>query len=100
MARHELLRPTVKEVQDTLNKEGEIICKWCKSNLLKGNFEKYQIMSMGLEDKTKYLEITMSNVKIKCGSDLSLLGLQYTKIEISGNMSVKYANEQKGKRVF
>lgn len=32
-------------------------------------------MSKGPEDKTKDLEITMSNVKIKCGSDLRLLGL-------------------------
>ena len=38
---------TVKEVQVTLNKEGEIISKWYESNLLKGNYEKYQIMSMG-----------------------------------------------------
>lgn len=66
---------TVKEVQDTLNKEGEIISKWYESNLLKGNYEKYQIMSMGPKDKTKDLEITMSNVKIKCGSNLRLLGL-------------------------
>ena len=65
---------TVKEVQDTLNKEGEIICKWYESNLLKGNYKKYQIMSIGPKGKTKDLEI-MSNVKIKCGSDLSLLGL-------------------------
>ena len=34
-----------------------------------------QIMSMGPKGETKDLEITMSNVKIKCGSDLSLLGL-------------------------
>ena len=66
---------TVKEVQDTLNKEGEIISKWYESNLLKGNYEKYQIMSMGPKGKTKDLEITMANVKIKCGSDISLLGL-------------------------
>ena len=45
---------TVKEVQDTLNKEGEIISKWYESNLLIGtNYEKYQIMSKGPEDKTK-----------------------------------------------
>ena len=34
-----------------------------------------QIMSMGPKGETKDLEITMSNVKIKCGSDLSLLVL-------------------------
>ena len=66
---------TVKEVQDTLNKEEEIISTRYESNLLKGNYEKYQIMSMGPKDKTKDLEITMSNVKIKCGSNLRLLGL-------------------------
>ena len=32
-------------------------------------------MSMGPKGKTKDLEITMANVKIKCGSDISLLGL-------------------------
>lgn len=32
-------------------------------------------MSKGPKGKTKDLEITMSNVKIKSGSDLSLLGL-------------------------
>ena len=74
---HELYsaRQTVKEVEDTLNKEGEIISKWYESNLLKGNYEKYQIMSTVPKDKTKDLEITMSNVKIKFGSDLRLLGL-------------------------
>ena len=67
---------TVKEVQDTLNKEGEIIYKWYQSNLLKGNYEKYQIMSMGQRINSKpNLEITMTNIKIKCGSDLRLLGL-------------------------
>ena len=50
---------TVKEVQDTLSKEGEIISKWYESNLLKGNYEKYQIMSMGLKGKTKDSEITI-----------------------------------------
>ena len=59
---------TVKEVQDTLNILEEIISKRYESNLLKGDYEKYQIMS-------KDLEITMSNVKIKCSSDLRLLGL-------------------------
>ena len=67
---------TVKEVQDALNKEGEIISKWYESNLLKGNYEKYQIISIGPKDKTEDSEITMSNVKIKCGSDLRLLGLK------------------------
>ena len=33
------------------------------------------MMSKGPKGKTKDLEITMSNVKIKSGSDLSLLGL-------------------------
>ena len=89
---------TVKEVQDILNKEGEIISKLYESNLLKGNYEKYQIMSMGPKDKTKDLEI-MSNVKIKCGSDLRLLGLT-TDQNLDFNMSVKYANEQEGKWVF
>ena len=32
-------------------------------------------MSIGPKDKTEDLEITMSNVKITCGSDLRLLGL-------------------------
>ena len=50
---------TVKEVQDTLNKEGEIISKWYESNLLKGNYEKYQIMSMGPKEKIK--DSSMSN---------------------------------------
>lgn len=67
---------TVKEVQDTLNKEGEIIYKWYQSNLLKGtNYEEYQVMSMGPKDKTKDLEITISNVKSVVLSDLRLLGL-------------------------
>lgn len=65
----------VKEVQDTLNKEGKIISKWYESNLLKGNYEKYQIMSMGPKGKTKDLQITMSNVKLNNDSDLRLLGL-------------------------
>ena len=74
---HQLHSPgqTVKEVQDALNTEGEIISKWYKSNLLKGNYEKYQTMCIGPKDKTKDLEITMSNVKIKCSSDLRLLAL-------------------------
>ena len=55
-----------------------------------------QIMSMGPKGETKDLEITMSNVKIKCGSDLLLLGLTIDKTWISVNMSVKYANEQEG----
>ena len=54
---------TVKEVQDTLNKEGEIISKWYESNLLKGNYENYQIMSMGPKDKTK--DLGDNNVKCK-----------------------------------
>ena len=54
---------TVKEVQDILNKEGEIISKWYESNLLKSNYEKYEIMSMRPKDKTKDLE--MNNVKFK-----------------------------------
>ena len=32
-------------------------------------------MSIGSKDKTEDLEITMSNVKIKCSGDLRLLGL-------------------------
>ena len=34
------------------------------------NFEKYQTMSLGPKNKAKDLEITMSNVKIRCGSEL------------------------------
>ena len=52
-----------------------VVSYWYESNLLKGNYEKYQIISMGPKGKTKDLEITMSNVRIKCGSDLKLLGL-------------------------
>ena len=63
---HELYsaRQTVKEVEDTLNKEGEIISKWYESNLLKGNYEKYQIMSTVPKDKTKDLDRD-NNVKCK-----------------------------------
>ena len=55
---------TVKEVQDALHTEVKITSKWYESNLLKGNYEKYQTMSIGPKDKTEDLEITMSNEKI------------------------------------
>lgn len=48
--------------------------KWYKSNLLKGYSEECQIMSMGPKHKTKDLEITMSNVKLKCGFNLNYCG--------------------------
>ena len=57
-------------------------------------------MSMGPKDKTKDLEITISNVKSVVLSDLRLLGLTMTNTWISVNMSVKYANEQEGKWMF
>ena len=45
----------VKEVQITLNKEEEIISKWYESNLLRSDYEKYQIMSMGPKDENRDL---------------------------------------------
>ena len=45
-------------------------------------------MSMGPKGKTKDLEITMANVKIKCGSDISLLGLTIDqKLDFSKHVS-------------
>ena len=79
-------RKTIKEVQDILNKEGKVISKWYKSNFLRGNYEKYQTRS--LED----LEITMSNVKIKCGSELKLL-----QITIRTKNWIQLGKEQQGK---
>ena len=88
----------VKEVQDTLNKEREIIFKWYKSNLLKDSNEKYQIISMGPKDKTKDLGITMSNVKIKCDSDLKLLGLT-TDQKLDFSKQVSEVCKQAGRKV-
>ena len=52
---------------------------------------------MGPTDKTKDLEITMSHVKIKCGSDLKLLGLTINQnLDFSTHVSEATSRKESG----
>ena len=44
---------TIKEVEPTLNEEGNKVSQWCDKNLLKGNFFRYQTISFGPKQKNK-----------------------------------------------
>ena len=66
---------TSKEVEESINKEGMLITEWYENNLLLGNFEKYQAMSLGPKNITKDMQFVMSNTEIKQDTELKLLGL-------------------------
>ena len=55
---------TAKEVKNTINEEGKVVSKWYESNLLQGNFSKYQVISFGPKNKSKELNIAMMNSTI------------------------------------
>ena len=68
---------TVEDIQNKLTKDDKVISHWYINNLLKGNFNKYQSMTRGPKGKlnVKDIKITMSNTKVKSGSEMRLLGL-------------------------
>ena len=66
---------TIEDVQDILNNEGRVISEWYDSNLLQGNFTKYQTMSMGTKTKNKNMTISMANKNVTRNSEMKLLGL-------------------------
>ena len=68
---------TTMDIQVSLNREGKNVSDWYESNLLQGNFDKYQAMCMDPLNKEKDtdMKITLSNTCVKRGSEMRLLGV-------------------------
>ena len=52
-----------------------MVSDWYGNNLLKGNVDKYQSMTLGPKGNVKDINIMMSNTEEKSGSGMRLLGL-------------------------
>ena len=79
---------TVEDIQNKLNKEGKVISDWYGNNLLKGNFDKYQFMTLGPKGNVKDYNITMPSTNVESGSEMRLLGLTINaNLNISSHIS-------------
>ena len=63
------------EVEKNLNREGETATRWCKDNLLQGNHDKYQVMTVSNKNQDSSITVSVDGSNIQSSTDLKLLGV-------------------------
>ena len=59
----------------SLNREGEIATRWYKDNLLQGNHDKYQVMTVCNKNQDSSITVSVDGSNIQSSTDLKLLGV-------------------------
>ena len=70
-----VVKNSIKNVQATLNNEVETVSRWYQDNLLCGNFDKYQAITLGPKNKDKDIELMTMDKKVKMSNELKILGV-------------------------
>ena len=58
------------EVEKNLNREGETATRWYKDNLLQGNHDKYQVMTVSNKNQDSSITVSVDGSNIQSSTDL------------------------------
>ena len=91
--------PRIHDVEKNLNNDGNDVSNWYTTNLLQGNFSKYQAISLGRKSTNTEINVVIMGTEVTNYPELKLLGVSIeSQMNFKGHVSdvCKRASKQLG----